>query len=150
MDTELAIARGELEDLGIEAEITKGPLIFKTRGKTKGTTKDSVWYPQPLQVSSTYAFLHRVIDAAYGELKQEDAEFSMRLGGDREEPHFAHNSLRRLAATKAQAHLQAKLCSKEDVELHMGWALRKHAKERRLHYAERGARASRARMTEMI
>ena len=112
--------------------------------------QDSVVYPQPLQVSSTYASLHRAIDAAYAKLKERDADWEMRLGGDREEPHFAHNTWRRLAASTSQAAYQAKKCSKEDVDLHMGWQLKKHAKEMRLHYAERGARACRARMTEMI
>ena len=149
-DPELARARSELRELGIETELTKAPLIFKTRGKTRGSVKDSVWYPQPLQVSSTYSFLHRTIDAAYVALRDRDPEFAMRLGGDREEPEFAHNTWRRLAATAAEEHLQAKRCTPEAVELHMGWNLKKHAKEMRLHYAERGARASRARMTEMI
>ena len=54
------------------------------------------------------------------------------------------------AGAEIQASLTAKRCEKEDVELQMGWQLRKHAKEMRLHYAERGARACRARMTEMI
>ena len=94
--------------------------------------------------------MHRVIDKAYVALKERDPEFSMRLGGDRDEPVFAHNTWRRLAATAAEAHLQARKCSEEAVELHMGWNLKKHSKEMRLHYAERGARASRARMTEMI
>ena len=149
-DPELKAAKAELRKLGIESNIAKGPLIFKTRGKTKGAMQDSVFYPQPLQVSSTYASLHRAIDAAYAKLKERDPDWEMRLGGDREEPHFAHNTWRRLAGTTAQAAFQAKKCSKEDVELHMGWQLRKHAKEMRLHYAERGARACRARMTEMI
>ena len=150
-DPELARARDELRALGISTVLTQGPLIYKTRGKTKGAVpKDSVWYPQPMQVSSTYAFLHKATDAAYAKLKKMDPEFAMRLGGDREDPHFAHNSWRRLAASTAQAALTAQKCSKEDVELHMGWQLRKHAKEMRLHYAERGARACRARMTEMI
>ena len=149
-DARLEVARGELLELGIVTEITKGPLVFKTKGKTKGGVQDSRWYPQPLQVASTYAFLHRSIDAAYARLKDRDPEFEMRLGGDRETPHFAHNTWRRLAATAAQASLTAKRCEKEDVELQMGWQLRKHAKEMRLHYAERGARACRARMTEMI
>ena len=149
-DPELKVAKDELRKLGIESNIAKGPLIFKTRGKTKGAMQDSVFYPQPLQVSSTYASLHRAIDAAYAKLKERDPDWEMRLGGDREEPHFAHNTWRRLAATTAQAAFQAKKCSKEDVDLHMGWQLRKHAKEMRLHYAERGARACRARMTEMI
>ena len=87
---------------------------------------------------------------AGGQKKSRDPEFEMRLGGDREKPHFAHNTWRRLAATAAQASLTAKRCDKEDVELQMGWQLRKHAREMRLHYAERGARACRARMTEMI
>ena len=149
-DPELELARAELRALGIESEITKGPLIWKTRGKTKGEVQDSVRYPQPLQVSSTYPFLHRTIDAAYERLRRKDPEFEMRLGGDREDPHFAHNTWRRLAASTAQAAYTAKRCSKEDVDLHMGWNLRKHAKEMRLHYADRGARACRARMTEMI
>ena len=150
MDPELAKVREELSQLGIMTLRTKGPLVFKTKGKTKGAHPKSVWYPQPLQVSSTYAFMHKSIDAAYAALKERDPEFEMRLGGDREEPHFAHNSWRRLAATAAQAALTAKRCEKEDVELHMGWKLRKHAKEMRLHYADRGKRACRARMTEMI
>ena len=112
-------------------------MIFKTKGKSKGARQDSVWYPQPLQVSSTYTFLHRSIDAAYVRLKRQDPDFEMRLGGLREKPQFAHNTWRRLAATAAQASLTAKRCDKEDVELHMGWQLRKHAKEMRLHYAER-------------
>ena len=149
-DPRLQKAKAELRALGIASEIAKGPLIFKTRGKTKGAVQDSVVYPQPLQVSSTYASLHRAIDAAYAKLKERDADWEMRLGGDREEPHFAHNTWRRLAASTSQAAYQAKKCSKEDVDLHMGWQLKKHAKEMRLHYAERGARACRARMTEMI
>ena len=149
-DPELKLAREELARAGIGTELTKGPLVFKTRGKTKGARKDSVWYPQPLQVASTYAFLHRVLDKAYENLKERDPEFHMKLGGDRDEPHFAHNSWRRLAATHAEATLVAKRCSKDDVELQMGWLLRKHSKEMRLHYAERGARAIRARMTETI
>ena len=52
-----------------------------------------------MQVASTYAFLHRVLDKAYENLKERDPEFHMKLGGDRDEPHFAHNSWRRLAAT---------------------------------------------------
>ena len=149
-DPELARAREELAALGVHAELTKGPLVFKTHGKTKGAEKNSVWYPQPLQVASTYTFLHKVIDKAYDNLKERDPEFHMKLGGDRDEPHFAHNSWRRLAATHAEMALTAKRCTKQDVDLQMGWLLRKHAKEMRLHYAERGARAVRARMTETI
>ena len=108
-----------------------------------------MWIPQALQVASTYAFLHRSIDAAYARLKNQNPDFEMRLGGDRENPHFAQH-MAQAAATAAQASLTAKRCEKEDVELQMGWQLRKHAKEMRLHYAGRGARACRARMTEMI
>ena len=138
-DPSLEVARGELKELGIATELTKGPLVCKTKGKTKGAGQDSKWYPQPLQVSSTYSFLHRSIDAAYARLKSRDPEFEVRLGGDREKPHFAHNTWRRLAATAAQASLTAKRCEKEDVELQMGWQLRKHAKEMRLYTTRREA-----------
>ena len=69
-DVSLETARRELRELGIVTELTRGPLIFKTKGKSKGARQDSVWYPQPLQVSSTYTFLHRSIDAAYVRLKR--------------------------------------------------------------------------------
>ena len=152
-DEALDAAQAELLRAGIESTITRGPLIMKTKGKTQGNArggKDSIWIPQPLQSGSTYDFLHRVMDAAYVKLKEDDPDYDMRLGGDRKDPRFAHNSWRRLAATTAEAAKLAKKVSKEDVELQFGWQLRKHAKQMRLHYAERGARAMRARMTEMI
>ena len=123
---------------------------MKTVGKTKGAEADSVWIPMPLQTGSTYDFLHRVTDKAYASLKEKYPAMDLRLGGEREEPHFAHNSWRRMAASAAEAARQAKRCEKEDVKLHFGWNLRKHSKQMRLHYAERGARACRARMTELI
>ena len=147
---DLQRARGELEKRGVATLIVKGPMIMKTVGKTKGGATDSIWIPMPLVSASTYDFLHRVTDKAYERLKAKHPEMDLRLGGDREEPHFAHNSWRRMVATAAQTALQAKRCEKEDVDLHFGWNLRKHAKTMRLHYAERGARACRARLTEMI
>ena len=33
-DVKLEMARGELRELGIATEMTKGPLIFKTKGKS--------------------------------------------------------------------------------------------------------------------
>eukprot|EP00964_Phaeocystis_antarctica_P022243 scaffold12338_cov21-Phaeocystis_antarctica.AAC.1 len=62
-DPMMEVARGELKALGITTELTKGPLIFKTKGKSKGAGGDSVWIPQALQATSTYPFLHRSIDA---------------------------------------------------------------------------------------
>ena len=50
-DAKLEMARGELRELRIATEMTKGPLIFKTKGRSKGACQDSVWYPQPLQDS---------------------------------------------------------------------------------------------------
>ena len=102
-DPMMEVARGELKALGITTELTKGPLIFKTKGKARGAGGDSKWIPQALQATSTYPFLHRAIDAAYARLKDRDPDFEMRLGGDRDKPHFAHNTWRRLAATAAQA-----------------------------------------------
>ena len=86
---------------------------------------------------------------AYENMKKKHPESDMNMGGDREDPQIAHNSWRRMAATAAQARLQKKECSKEDIELHFGWKLKKHATTMRLHYAERRARASRSRMTEL-
>ena len=83
-------------------------------------------------------------------MRERGDDTGIALGGDREVPHFAHNSWRRMADSAAQACFAAGKCDKEDVDLHFGWKLRKYAKEMRLHYADRGARASRARITEMI
>ena len=38
-DPSLEVARGELKELGIATELTKGPLVCKTKGKTKGEDK---------------------------------------------------------------------------------------------------------------
>jgi len=148
-----ARAMRELRGLGFACEFTPGPLMLKTMGKTKkvkgsAEPQDSRLLPMPLLGASTYAFLHRAIGAAYKKLKEKGGEMS--LGADRTVPHFAHNSWRRMADTAAQACLARGECEPEDIELHFGWNLKKHEKVMRLHYASRGARASRARITEMI
>ena len=102
----------------------------------------------PLFGGLTYTFLHRAIGAAYKRMQDKGNEMS--LGGGRTVPHFAHNTWRRMADTAAQAGLARGDCEAEDIELHFGWNLKKHEKVMRLHYASRGARASRARITEMI
>ena len=95
---DLKTARAELSAIGVSTLVVKGPLIMKTVGKTKGAEADSVWIPMPLQTGSTYDFLHRVTDKAYTSLKEKYPAMDLRLGGEREEPHFAHNSWRRMAA----------------------------------------------------
>ena len=40
-DPSLEVARGELKELGIATELTKGPLVCRTKGKTKGGGQDS-------------------------------------------------------------------------------------------------------------
>ena len=146
-------AMTELKELGFACELTPGPLMLKTMGKTKkakGSTErqDSLLLPMPLLGGSTYTFLHRAIGAAYKRMQDKGSEMS--LGAGRTVPHFAHNTWRRMADTAAQASLARGDCEAEDIELHFGWNLKKHEKVMRLHYASRGARASRARITEMI
>ena len=142
--------RAELLEIGVVHSITPGPLILKSTGKTKkGVGADSIFIPMPLLTGSTYAFLHRTIDLAHSRLVERGA-MGFALGGDREAPHFAHNTWRRMAATAAQACLDRGECSAEDVDLQLGWKLKKYAKLMRLHYASRGARAIRARITEQV
>ena len=149
--TLLEQVRQELEARGIISAMTKGPLVMKTVGKTKGAEPDSITIPMALQGGSTYAFLHRVIDKAYERLRDKHPDMDLRLGGDRDQPHFAHNTWRRMEATAAEAALQAEKCTTSDVDMQeLGWNLRKYAKMMRLHYAERGARACRAGMSENI
>ena len=104
----------------------------------------------PLQLGSTYDVLHKAIDLAYTRLVASGGGIEISLGGERDVPHFAHNSWRRMADTAAQQCLARGGCSPEDVDLHMGWQLKKHARKMRLHYANRGQRAARAQITAMI
>ena len=151
-------ARRELLEMQIPATIVPGPLIMRTLGTNKASKsngeedegKDSVWIPMPLQLGSSYHLLHRAIDLAYERLVARGGGMEISLGGARSVPHFAHNTWRRMADTAAQAYCARGGCQPEDVDLHMGWQLKKHTKKMRLHYANRGQRAARARITEYI
>ena len=126
---------------------------MKSAGKLKSTgpgggSGDSVFIPMPLLPTSTYHFLHRVIDIAYDELVA--AGEGLALGGARQAPHFAHSSWRRFADSAAAVCLARGGCTTTDIDLHFGWRLKKMKKVMRLHYASRGTRAARARITELI
>ena len=151
----LRIARAELIEAGIAHSVVPGPLIMRTVGKKdteeeEGEEKDSVWVPMPMLLSSSYAALHRATDLAYARLLESGSGMPISLGGDRSVPHFAHNTWRRMADTAAQQCHANGGCSEEDIDLHMGWQLKKHARKMRLHYANRGQRAARALITAMI
>ena len=148
----MARAVAELTDMGVRCVVTPGPLMMKTVGKEKKVTglSDSRLIPMPLLAGSTYQFLHRATDAAYDKLRARDPDYRINPGAGREEPHFAHNTWRRMASTAAQATLARRECSKEDVDLQFGWKLKELSRTMRLHYASRGARASRSRITEWI
>ena len=133
--------------------ITKGPLVFKTQRQDEGRPpEDSVVVP-----AAAAGVLHlrvaciEAIDAAYA--SAQGAGPGLR-DAPRRRPGGAPLRPQHLAPLgrdgRAGGVSRRSGASKEDVDLHMGWQLRKHAKEMRLHYADRGARACRARMTEMI
>ena len=148
----IARAMKELEELGVSRVLTPGPLMMKTVGKEKKVTglSDSRLIPMPLLSGSTYQFLHRATDAAYASMIASNPEYRINPGSGREEPHFAHNTWRRMAAVAAQASLARKECTTEDIDLQFGWKLKELSRTMRLHYSNRGARASRARITEWI
>lgn len=148
----IARAMSELKEMGVGCVLTPGPLMMKTVGKELKVTglTDSRLLPMPLLAGSTYQFLHRATDAAYAKLQAKDPEYRINAGSGREQPHFAHNTWRRMADSAAQATFARKECSKEDVDLQFGWKLKELSRTMRLHYADRGARASRARITEWI
>jgi len=81
---------------------------------------------------------------------EEEGGSGIAPGAGREEPHFAHNTWRRMASSAAQACYARGECTAEEIDLHFGWKLKKHMKQMRLHYSDRGARAVRAKITELI
>ena len=127
--------------------------MLKTAGVQRGGKVDgrpvSMTLPMPILVGSTYAFLNRVLNRAYEELLAV-GPVDVQLGGDRDKPDWGHYTWRRLAASAAQACYARGECKEEDVDLYMGWRLRKWAKQMRLHYSDRGMRTSRAHLTEDI
>ena len=146
-------AAAELLALDIPFSVQKGPLLLKTAGIKKGEwtkgKKRSLVPPMPILAKSTYAHLNRCLDQAYEEMVAAGA-VDLTTGDDRDSPDWGHYTWRRLAADACQAVYARKECLPEDVDLLMGWRLKKWEKEMRLHYTDRGVRTSRAHLTEMI
>ena len=146
-------AAAELTAIGVRFSIEKGPLLMKTRGvkagRWVGGKKESVVPPMPILAASTYPLLNRCLERAYTEMIAEK-KVDLMKGDDREKPDWGHYTWRRLAAESCQAAFARGECSEPDVDLLMGWRLKKWEKQMRLHYSERGVRTSRAHLTEMI
>ena len=127
--------------------------MMKTRGvkagRWVGGKKESVVPPMPILAASTYPLLNRCLERAYTEMIAEK-KVDLMKGDDREKPDWGHYTWRRLAAESCQAASARGECSEPDVDLLMGWRLKKWEKQMRLHYSERGVRTSRAHLTEMI
>ena len=98
---------------------------------------------------STYPLLNRCLERAYTEMIAEK-KVDLMKGDDREKPDWGHYTWRRLAAESCQAAFARGECSEPDVDLLMGWRLKKWEKQMRLHYSERGVRTSRAHLIERI
>ena len=118
-------------------------------GRWVGGKRESIVPPMPILAKSEYGVLNKCLDYAYAEMIS-DGRVDIQAGDDRDSPDWGHYTWRRLAAEACQAVHARKECSAEDIDLLMGWRLKKWQKEMRLHYSDRGVRTSRAHLTEMI
>jgi len=149
---DLMTAIRELAEKGITATEMEGPLLMKTQGKLDSEMGrgGSLVLPMPILVGSTYSFMQKVTLEAYEALAESGGDPDMVMGKGRDAPKFGHHSWRRLADTVANETLARGECSEADVDLHFGWKLKKYAKVMRLHYANRGKRAARAKLMQRM
>jgi len=129
--------------LGKFTRVVMGPLIRATSG--------SHLTHMPLSPDSTYKVLHKVMDEAYVMANSTEA------GPDPEldlmgalAPHWTHHTWRRYADKRARETQGETGATTVDIDLFFGWQEAFYRKQMQIHYAGRGDRVKRSRVTMMV
>ena len=119
-----------------------GPLIRATDGSHVSH--------MPLDPSSTYATLHKIMDSAYVLANPEgDPDPWLDLQG-LDDPLWGHHSFRRCADTVARATRGKSNTDEEDIDIIFGWNERMYSRKMQHHYETRFNRDKRYRVTMFL
>jgi len=131
--------------LGRWSRLAMGPLIRASAGSKVGLNH------MPLSPDSTYAILKEAMGMAYEQANSSES------GPDPEldlmgalKPSWSNHSWRRFADKVARETRQTTGVSEVDIDLFFGWMEAFYQKLMQLHYAGRGDRVKRARVTMMV
>jgi hypothetical protein len=134
----------ELNEGGMGAFVSKvdGPLLRSLDGNRLSH--------MPVDPSSTYQSLHKILDTAYAVANPEgDPDPWLDLQG-LEEPLWGHHSFRRLADTVARATMAKSGASEQDIDLVFGWMEKMYSQRMQYHYETRFNRDKRYRVTMFL
>ena len=141
-DEDLTTVFAELQKAGFGSFTTKcqGPLMRSMDG--------SGWLSHmPVDPSTTYASLHRIMDVAYERANPPgDPDPWLDLQG-LDAPLWGHHSWRRLADTVARATMAKSGVSEQDIDLVFGWLEKMYSQRMQYHYETRFNRSRRYRVT---
>ena len=143
-----AIATASLEltraGFGQFTSLQPGPLIRATHG-------DSLIAHMPLQASSTYDSLHKLLDEAYERTMADpsDPDPEIDLQG-REAPQWGHHSFRRFADTVARTTRGETGATEQDIDIIFGWLEAMYSHKMQLHYETKFLRELRCCVTRLV
>jgi hypothetical protein len=140
-DQELKRLILELHEGGFQSFTSKvdGPLLRSRDGSRLSH--------MPVDPSTTYASLHKIMDTAYELANPEgDPDPWLDLQG-LDAPLWGHHSWRRLADTVARATMAKSGVSEQDIDLVFGWLEKMYSQRMQYHYETRFNRDRRYRVT---
>ena len=122
--------------------IVQGPLLRATDGHRISH--------MPVDPSTTYGTLHKLMDEAYLQANPTgDPDPWLDLQG-LDEPLWGHHSFRRCADTVARATMSQTGVQEDDIDLIFGWQEKMYSRRMQYHYATRFNREKRYRVTMLL
>ena len=105
----------------------------------------------PLQASSTYDSLHKLLDEAYERTMADpsDPDPEIDLQG-REAPQWGHHSFRRFADTVARTTRGETGATEQDIDIIFGWLEAMYSHKMQLHYETKFLRELRCCVTRLV
>ena len=104
----------------------------------------------PLDPSTTYGTLHKLLDEAYALANPTgDPDPWLDLQG-LDEPLWGHHSFRRCADSVARATMSQTGATEDDIDLTFGWQEKMYNQRMQYHYATRFNREKRYRVTMLL
>jgi hypothetical protein len=127
-----------------------GAFVSKVDGPLLRSLDGNRLSHMPVDPSSTYQSLHKILDTAHAVANPEgDPDPWLDLQG-LDEPLWGHHSFRRLADTVARATMARSGASEQDIDLVFGWMEKMYSQRMQYHYETRFNRDKRYRVTMFL